>query len=104
MICGNKIARFPPPSPPPPRLLFCFFCFFFCFHLNAVWRAIGSALGRIPERTGWAGVKGNFDVVIENDDLDRAVGELSGYLREWFPKIEAAEHISAADGGDEKQR
>lgn len=35
--------------------------------------------------------KGHFDVLIENDDLDRAVGELSRHLTEWFPKIKAGE-------------
>ena len=43
-------------------------------------------------------------MVIENDDLDRAVGELSDCLREWFPKIDPAEHLVGGDGGDDKKR
>lgn len=31
--------------------------------------------------------QGNFDLVVENDDLDHAVANLSSRLMEWFPKI-----------------
>ena len=34
--------------------------------------------------------QGNFDLVIENDDLERAVNSLSTRLTEWFPSIKAA--------------
>lgn len=33
------------------------------------------------------GVQGNFDLVVENDDLDQAVRTLTSRLVEWFPKI-----------------
>ena len=49
----------------------------------------------------WA--QGNFDVVIENDDLDRAVSELSDRLRDWFPKIRADIGGGGHVGGDEKR-
>lgn len=31
--------------------------------------------------------QGNFDLVVENNDLDHAVADLSSRLMEWFPKI-----------------
>lgn len=102
MICGNKIAL--ASHPRPLHLHACVFCRIRFKHGLA--ERLIPTLDRIPEQTGWSGVKGNFDVVIENDDLDRAVGELSGCLREWFPKIDPAEPLvgSDGDGGDEKKR
>lgn len=39
--------------------------------------------------------QGNFDLVVENDDLDQAVAYLSSRLTEWFPKIK---NKNKADG------
>lgn len=46
--------------------------------------------------------KGNFDVTIENDDLARAVDEVSGCLTDWFPKLKGVDR--RGDGvGQEKE-
>lgn len=34
-------------------------------------------------------LKGNFDVLVENDDLEHAVADLSRCLQQWYPIIEA---------------
>lgn len=34
--------------------------------------------------------QGNFDLVVENDDLDAAVRTLADHLSGWFPKIKTA--------------
>ncbi|CAN0051251.1 unnamed protein product [Scytosiphon promiscuus] len=42
------------------------------------------------EEVEFGRAEGNFDLVIENDDLDQAVRTLSNRLSEWFPKIKTA--------------
>ena len=94
----HKLSTPPFPLPPPTCLRF-----FVDFYLNTVfWRATALLVNLLNGPGGtWA--QGNFDVVIENDDLDRAVSELSDRLRDWFPKIRADIGGGGHVGGDEKR-
>lgn len=44
--------------------------------------------------------QGNFDLVVENDDLDKAVDTLSRRLMEWFPSIKAAAAVEGEGQGE----
>ncbi|CAM9329003.1 unnamed protein product [Hapterophycus canaliculatus] len=52
--------------------------------------SLSTRLRNAREEVEFGNTEGNFDLVVENDDLDRTVGVLSSRLEEWFPKIKTA--------------
>ncbi|CAM9563166.1 unnamed protein product [Pylaiella littoralis] len=49
--------------------------------------SLSTRLNNAREEIEYGIAEGNFDLVVENDDLDQAVANLSSRLTEWFPKI-----------------
>lgn len=47
--------------------------------------------------------KGNFDVVILNDNLDHALVELAGHLLAWFPRIEGGKGRQEVEMREERK-
>lgn len=43
--------------------------------------------------------KGNFDLVVENDDIDQAVDKVVKSLIHWYPKIQAQQRNSTQGAG-----
>ncbi|CAN0067951.1 unnamed protein product [Ectocarpus sp. 6 AP-2014] len=52
--------------------------------------SLSTRLHNAREEVDYGTTEGNFDLVVENDDLDQAVRNLSSRLTEWFPKIKRA--------------
>eukprot|EP00752_Nemacystus_decipiens_P012433 g11015.t1 len=61
--------------------------------------SLATRLHNAREEIEYGNAEGNFELVIENDDLERAVDTLSTHLVEWFPKIKP--RAAAIEGKDQ---
>eukprot|EP00903_Cladosiphon_okamuranus_P020626 g18936.t1 len=61
-------------------------------------KSLATRLHNAREEIEYGNAEGNFDLVVENDDLDKAVNTLSTRLMDWFPKIRIKATGKALDG------